>query len=124
MDELEHQQMTADALTWQKVVAGALKQAARHEHALGACLAELGGYDAPTSDLSDSTRRRATRHAERAIGLVRTAIRMNRDSLAEVFLAALLERHERNAMLIERMGGAPERAPLAKLSLAPGYPAF
>jgi hypothetical protein len=112
MDTQDNQHTTSGTLTWEKVVAGALKQAARHEHALEACLAELGGYDAPTSDLADSTRRRASRHAERAIGLVRTAIRMNRDSLAEVFLASLLERHERNAMLIERMGAAPERTPL------------
>jgi hypothetical protein len=117
MDEQEHQQANNDndTLTWEKVVSGALKQAARHEHALQACLAELGGYDAPTSDLSDSTRRRATRHADRAIGLVRTAIRLNRDPLAEAFLAALQERHERNAMLIERVDSASE---LATLSIA------
>ena len=112
MDENEHQQTTNDTLTWEKVVGGALKQAARHEHALQACLAELGGYDAPTGDLSDSTQRRASRHAERAIGLVRTAIRLNRDPLAEAFLASLLERHERNAMLIERMDSASEFAAL------------
>lgn len=113
MDEQEIQQTSSGTLTWEKVVGGALKQAARHEHALQACLAELGGYDAPASDLSDSTRRRATRHAERAIGLVRTAIRLNRDPLADAFLAALLERHERNAMLIERMGSVTERKALS-----------
>ena len=63
MNEQEIQQSASGALTWETVVGGALKQAARHEHALQACMAELGGYDAPTSDLSDSTRRRATRRA-------------------------------------------------------------
>ena len=109
MDEQEIQHVTSGGLTWEKVVGGALKQAARHERAIQACLAELGGYDAPTSDLADSTRRRATRHAERAIGLIWTAIRLNRDPLADAFLAALLEGHERNAMRIERMGSTAER---------------
>jgi hypothetical protein len=46
------------------------------------------------------------RHAERALGLTRTAIRVNRDPLAETFFAALLERHERNALLVERASSA------------------
>ena len=113
MDNQEIQHNETGTLTWEKVVAGALKQAARHEHALQACLNELGGRGVPTSELSDSTRRRATHHAERALGLVRTAIRLNRDPLAEAFLAALLERHERNALWIERMDSAPDRTALS-----------
>src|SRR4051794_24751711 len=59
MNHETSQEMTTGMLTWERVVDGALKQAARHERALRACLAELGGYDAPTSDLADSTRLRA-----------------------------------------------------------------
>src|SRR5262245_49689553 len=54
MNEETGSDMTTGTLTWERVVEGALKQAARHEHALRACLAELGGYDAPTSDLAES----------------------------------------------------------------------
>src|SRR5262245_49496312 len=108
MDENTNQQMTSGGLTWERVVAGALKQAARHEHALRACLEELGGYGAPTSDLADSTRRRAIRHAERAISLTRTAIRLNRDPMTEIFLAALLERHERDALFVAELGAPAE----------------
>jgi hypothetical protein len=110
MHEETSPEMTTGTLTWERVVEGALKQAARHEHALRACLAELGGHDAPTSDLAESTRRRATRHAERAIGLTRTAIRLNRDPMADLFLTALLERHERAALLVEQLGAADEAA--------------
>ena len=95
------------SLTWERVVSSALKQAARHDHALRACLAELGGYGEPNSDLTEETRRRAARHADRAISLTRTAIRLNRDPLAEAFLAALLERHERAALRVEQQGDAP-----------------
>ena len=103
MDENVGNQMRMGALTSERVAASAIQQAARHERALQACLAELGGVDEPTSDLADSTRRRAMRHAERAIGLTRTAIRVNRDPLADTFFASLLERHEGNALLVERM---------------------
>jgi hypothetical protein len=98
MDEQTGEQTSGGSLTWERVASSAIKQAARHEHALQACLAELDGPDAPTSDLAEATRRRASRHADRAIGLIRTAIRLNRDPLAEPFLAALLERHERHAL--------------------------
>jgi hypothetical protein len=110
MNEETSPEMTTGTLTWERVVDGALKQAARHEHALRACLAELGGHDAPTSDLADSTRRRANRHAERAISLTRTAIRLNRDPMADLFLTALLERHERAALLAERLGAVEPTA--------------
>ena len=103
MDENSGQQVRTGALTPERVAASAIQQAARHERALLACLAELGGVDEPTSDLADATRRRALRHAERAIGLTRTAIRVNRDPLADAFFASLLERHERNALRVERM---------------------
>ena len=103
MDENSGQQTRTSALTPERVAAGAIRQAARHERALQACLAELGGVDEPTVELADSTWRRAARHAERAVGLARTAVRVNRDLLAEAFFASLLERHERNALLVERM---------------------
>ena len=103
MEEMLGQQTRMGALTPERVAASAIQQAARHGRALQSCLAELSGVDAPTSDLAETARRRAMRHAERAIGLTRTAIRVNRDPLAEAFLASLLERHERNALLVERM---------------------
>ena len=103
MDEMLGQQTRMGALTPERVAASAIQQAARHERAFHACLAELSGVDEPTSDLADTARRRAMRHAERAIGLSRTAIRVNRDPLVEPFFASLLERHERNALLVEQM---------------------
>ena len=103
MDETLGQQTRTGALTPERVAASAIQQAARHERALQACLAELGGVDLPTRDLAEMARRRAMRHAERAIGLARTAVRVNRDPLAEPIFASLLERHERNALLVERL---------------------
>ena len=113
MDESSVDQMGTRALTPERVAASAIQQAARHERALQACLAELGGVDEPTSDLADATRSRAMRHAERAIGLTRTAIRVNRDPLDEAFFAALLERHERNALVVEQMAATPAGARLS-----------
>lgn len=110
MDEHSGQQTRTGALTPERVAASAIQQAARHERALQACLAELGGVDEPTSDLAETARRRAMRHAERAIGLARTAIRVNRDPRAEPFFASLLERHERNALRVERMAATPGAA--------------
>lgn len=103
MDEDTVQQSAGSSLTWERVASSAIKQAARHERALQACLAELDGADLPKSDLAEATRRRAARHAERALSLTRTAIRLNRDPLAEAFLASLLERHERNALRVEEV---------------------
>ena len=103
MDENSGYQTRPSALTPERVAASAIQQAARHERALQACLAELGGVDEPAVDLADSTWRRATRHAERAVGLARTAVRVNRDPLAEAFFAALLKRHERNALRVQRL---------------------
>ena len=97
------QQTRTSVLSPERVAASAIQQAARHERALQACLAELSGVDAPTSDLAETARSRTLRHAGRAIGLVRTAIRVNRDPFAEPFFASLLERHERNALLVQRM---------------------
>ena len=113
MGESSGQQLRTGVLTPERVAASAIQQAARHERALLACLAELDGVDEPTSDLKDSTRGRALRHAERAIGLARTAIRVNRDPLAEAFFASLLERHERNLMLVERMASSPASTALS-----------
>lgn len=113
MEESSVNQMRTGALTPERVAASAIQQAARHERALQACLAELGGAEEPTSDLAEATRRRAKRHADRAIGLTRTAIRVNRDPLAEAFFAALLERHERNALLVERMAATASGAALS-----------
>ena len=107
MDDLIGKTPEGERLTPERVAAGAIQQAARHEHALRACVAELGGIDEPSGELAASIRRRASRHAERAIGLTRTAIRLNRDPLAEAFLAALLERHERSALRVQ--GSATER---------------
>ena len=108
MDDDRSEQPATGALTWARVAASAIKQAARHQRALRACLAELGGSDQPSSDLTESTRRRAMRHAERAVSLAKTAARANRDPIAEAFFAALLERHERSALLVEEMQVADE----------------
>jgi hypothetical protein len=108
MDEYTENNAGSERLTPERVIAGALRQAARHEHALRACLAELRGIDEPSGELAASSRRRASRHAERAIGLTRTAIRLNRDPQAEAFMAALLERHERSALRVQEL--ATERA--------------
>lgn len=99
-------QTGTNALTPERVATSAIQQAARHERALRACLTELDGRDAPDDDLTEATRARALRHANRAISLAKTAIRVNRDPLAGAFFAALLERHERNAMLVTRTGTA------------------
>lgn len=112
MDENVGNPMRMGVLTPERVAESAIHQAARHERALQACLAELGGVDEPTSDLADSTRRRAKRHADRAIGLIRTAIRMNRDPHTDTLFASLLERHEGNALLVERMRTMPASARL------------
>jgi hypothetical protein len=104
MSENRRDQMQTIGLSAARVATAAVQQAARHERALLACLSELEGHDAPGDELVQSVRRRATRHAGRAVGLVRTAIRLNpdHDPLAEATFAALLERHERNALLAER----------------------
>ncbi|MFN8521836.1 MAG: hypothetical protein U0821_01880 [Chloroflexota bacterium] len=76
--------------TRRRVAHGALRQAARHEHAVEACLGELGGYDAPTMGLVASVLRRVRRHADRAEGLAQMASRINRDpEFAPVLVEAL-----------------------------------
>ena len=94
-----------EGLTRAKVAAGALRQAARHERALWACLAELDGRGAPTGPLTLAMVGRARRHADRACGLARIAARLNRDPLAAPALAAAVERHERALLLVARWGG-------------------
>lgn len=83
-----------------RVAEAAILQAVRHERALMACLSELDGGDAPDESLVQAVRRRALRHSGRAVGLVRTAIRLNPDPLAEARYAAVLERQERMALQI------------------------
>jgi hypothetical protein len=90
-------------LTRGRVVASALRQAARHERALLACLTELDGTDAPSPGLVRMTQRRAQRHLERAAGLIKTAMRLNADDTADAFIAAVLERQERLTLRVERV---------------------
>lgn len=115
MGETERDQIQAGALTRGRVVASAIHQAARHEHAVKACLTELHGAGQPDGDLTDEVRRRALRHAQRAVGLTRTAVRLNDDTLAEAILAATLERHERTLLFVEQFAtsGAASSLPLA-----------
>jgi hypothetical protein len=101
-DEKLSEQAPVGTLTPARVAASALQQAARHEQALLACLAELEGCDEPSADLIEATSRRAMRHAGRAVGLAKTAIRVNRDPLAEALFAALLERYERHVLRVEQ----------------------
>ena len=92
----------SDGLTRARVAQGALRQAARHERALRACLAELNGRGAPSGALTLTVVRRARRHADRAFGLAKMAARLNRDPLVAAPLAAALERHERDVMRVAR----------------------
>jgi hypothetical protein len=109
MAEPRRNQSGTIGLSAARVAAAAVQQAERHERALRSCLSELRGVDAPAVEPVEAVRRRAARHAGRAVGLIRTAIRLNPDPLAEAPLAALLERHERNALLVERWTpGAPD----------------
>ena len=100
-----------DGLTRARVAEGALRQAARHERALRACLAELDGYGAPTGALTLAMVRHARRHAGKAYGLAQFAARINRDPLAAPALAAAVERHERGVMHVSGWDAAD--APLA-----------
>ena len=103
MGENRRDQTQTIGLSAARVATAAIQQAARHERALRACLSELEGHNvAPSDDLVLAVRKRALRHAGRAVGLVRTAIRLNPDPLAEATFAALLEHHERNGLLVER----------------------
>lgn len=99
-----------EGLTRAKVAAGALRQAARHERALWACLAELDGRGAPTGPVTRAMVGRARRHADRACGLARIAARLNRDPLAAPAIAAAVERHERHLLLVARLDGADASA--------------
>ena len=84
-----------EGLTRARVAEGALRQAARHQRALHACLAELDGHGAPAGTLTLALMRRARRHADRACGLAGVAARLNRDPL---------ERHERDRMRVSEWG--------------------
>ena len=103
MDERRRNQAATVRLTAARVAASAIQQAARHERALKACLSELEGYTVPPpDDMVVRVRQRAARHAGRATSLMTTAIRLNPDPLDGALFAALLERHERNALVVER----------------------
>ena len=119
MGENRRDQTQVIGLSAARVAAAAIQQAARHERALLACLSELEGYDdTPSDELVQAVRKRATRHAGRAVGLVRTAIRLNPDPLTEATFAALLERHERNGLLAERWTPASPFDSFGNLPLA------
>ncbi|MCC6178214.1 MAG: hypothetical protein IT305_23160 [Chloroflexi bacterium] len=115
MNEYRRDAVGTIGLSAARVATAAVQQAARHERALLACLSELDGRDAPDDALVQAVRRRALRHSARAVGLVRTAIRLNPDPQAELLYAALLERQERNAMNVEQLpaGERVEESPLA-----------
>ena len=85
-----------------RVVRGALRQVARHEHAVEACLAELSGHGTPGLSQVAFMLRRARRHVDRAHGLAAMAARINRDPEAVASLAACLERQERNVLRVTR----------------------
>lgn len=92
---------TADeAASRARVVRGALRQIARHEQAIEACLSELGGRDRPTASQITFVLGRAVHHVERAHGLATMAGRINRDSNAAAGLAAVVERQERTALRV------------------------
>jgi hypothetical protein len=91
------------ALTRGRVVSSALQQAARHEHAVAACLGELDGIGGPLPALVSMTRRRAIRHLDRAASLTHTAMRLNPDPAAAAFIAARLESQERLALRVQRV---------------------
>jgi hypothetical protein len=103
-----------EGLTRARVAAGALRQAARHERALRACLAELDGQAAPADPLTLAMVRRARRHADRACGLARIAAQLNRDPLSAPVLAAAVERHERDLLRVRQWGGLD--APAAEVA--------
>ena len=90
-----------EAASRARVIRGALRQIARHEHAIEACLSELGGAVRPTSSQVTFVLRRAGRHVERAHGLATMAARINRDPNAAAGLAAVVERQERAALRVQ-----------------------
>jgi hypothetical protein len=98
------------ALTWARVAESALRQAARHEQALDACLTELSGVGAPTPDAVEAALGRARHHAFRATGLAATAVRINDDPAASASLAAALEHHERSAQRVADLCATAELA--------------
>jgi len=84
-----------------RVVEAALRQAARHERALFACLGEIGDARAPAHDPAAADYLRwARRHANRALGLARVGARLNADPSMAAPLAATVERCERHLMAI------------------------
>lgn len=115
MNEYRRDTVGTIGLSAARVAAAAVQQAARHERALLACLSELDGGDAPDDALVQAVLRRALRHSARAVGLIRTAIRLNPDPQSGLLYAALLERQERNAMFVERVpaGNQVQDLPLA-----------
>jgi hypothetical protein len=104
-------------LSWARVADSALRQAARHEKALTACLSELSGRGEPTADAVNAVLSRARHHATRATGLAATAVRINRDPGAGALLAAALEHHERGVLLVEAVRSASVVAPDSRIEL-------
>ncbi len=94
-----------------RVTRGALRQIARHEHAIDACLSELAGREGPSASQITFILRRAGRHVERAHGLATMAARINRDPNAAAGLAAVVERQERAALRVQRWSETLVEAP-------------
>ena len=107
MDERTVGGLADERATRNRVVRGALRQAGRHERALEACLSELTGTGQPSLGLAAFVLRRARLHADRASGLAATATRLNRDGLAVAWLAAAVERQERNTLRVARWSADP-----------------
>ena len=89
-------------MTRERAVRALLRQAGRHERAIEACLSELTGTCEPNLGLITLVLGRGRLHADRASGLTATANRLNRDDRAVMWLAAAVERQERNALRVER----------------------
>ena len=102
MDERTFDDAAEEAVTRERAVRGVLRQVGRHERAIEACLSELEGTGDPSGSLAAFVLRRARLHADRASGLTATANRLNRDDRAVMWLAAAVERQERNALRVER----------------------
>ena len=102
MDERAFDDAAEEAVTRQRTVRAVLRQVGRHERAIEACLSELDGTGDPSPTLAALVLRQARLHAERASGLTATANRLNRDDEAVTWLAAAVERQERNVLRVER----------------------
>ncbi len=104
----------AGSSTRDRLVHAALREAARHEAAIRACLAELDGWDDAAVELRGTLYRRAIHHLERTRSLVTLAARMNRDSGNLSMLAATKERQERAALLLREHARAQPNVTAAR----------